>query len=275
MLLTIRYYPVVCAGKDTCNDIFDLILSSNIDNWLDECPAPGPIQCPYWPAAWYSGEIADPVLVRLMEEMVPHSVSTGYANCFVFPAGCFDFVTIQWPPGSHYTLSVDSPANTTIDVELTTSKAMVPCGGACCVAAIIDTGYGPEFTKIVGTSGPCGPRDPNWFPPSQGPYQSYITGSEGCRPICTERQAPSFSTGISDDPHLFDLSANPTLVEDLIRFTGKAVTAIDIYDAQGKQVMHKVPEGNEIHIRELPGGIYYMQAHDENDRVKTVKILKQ
>jgi hypothetical protein len=110
-----------------------------------------------------------------------------------------------------------------------------------------------------------------------------VVGQDSCELTC-----PSFCpawipdylvnpTGIKPEDLPLQFSANPTLVDNFVRFSSnKPITRVVAYDITGKIALSATNlHNNEVDASGLPKGPYFIRVYFSSNETRTVKVLKQ
>jgi hypothetical protein len=243
----------------------------------------------YFTYPFTHGDELDALYKRVIAEMIPMPNGNYNPNSIYFVGGCASYARIQWPSNTRFWVPANDVQTTGHYVNVSNTVVRIPCGPACCEVQLI-TAYGGAYT-YQSLNGQCDPNaipDPNFVPTFIGndqygnpvTYYGSILSNGGCHPICNDgppqiTMRPAGIKAINKDVEI-KLSANPTLVKDWVTFTtNKPITNVEIYSMDGKKVINKAPENNELNLSSLPIGVYVMRVYFETNALKTIKIEKQ
>jgi hypothetical protein len=144
-------------------------------------------------------------------------------------------------------------------------------------------GYGVDFTSVswyaptawtwdFGDGSGSAERNPSHFYTAAGPYEVCLTVSNayGADTKCKTVWVGSSDTGEAPAPGE-GLRFYPNPTTGMLTWSGAALSAVRLYNAQGRLALEASVTGGQLDLGHLPDGIYLMQSYGTQGEVLDVQ----
>lgn len=270
-------YTTTQCGSSIVNTVNSVTIINNMD-YLETNYGPNNSYCPFDPAS---------IATYIQQALV--QLNSGGQGEYLYPRGCMSIVKVAWPAGTTIYNQPGEGGGIATTTPLIESWHAIPCDQGTCCRIVYDNNGSP--VSSTGIEGACDNASM-----SLANYSMEITDINGnaitvtgdiieaspCKPMCSlvPPSAFTFSTDISEingDKKDIELSANPTLAHDFVKFsTIKPIQKIDVYNLKGQKVLSTNElNDDKLDIGSLKSGVYFIQAYFSNGVVKSIKIEKQ